>query len=98
MAETESIYISQRSAKSLVLSVAHWVTFYGGAAVGFYVGSPAMEWTGLVIGILGTISYTYAYGKSQYKTPQQAADYLARKYGVTSKKAPGPDAEDREFV
>ncbi len=53
----------------------------GMMGLGWFLGSSAMEWFGFVA-LIG-MAFVLAGNKSTiYKTPQQAADYLFKKYNV----------------
>lgn len=60
-------------------------TLFGLIGVGVMTDSAAMQWVGGLLAMLGIIGIAHTYTKQQYKTPQEAADYIAKKYGVMAR-------------
>lgn len=58
--------------------------------VGVLVQSDALQWIGSIIWFLGILGWAITYAKQGYKTPQEAADYLAEKYGAVASKRGTP--------
>lgn len=50
--------------------------------VGVLIQSDALQWVGAVIWFVGMISTSVSYATKAHKTPQEAADYLNKHYGV----------------
>lgn len=78
----------------IVLSSTPLLKFFGRAVitsvsvisiigVGWYLQSPAMQWAGF--GLLALIAIANGVNPPKNKTPQQAADYLFKEYGVRAK-------------
>lgn len=67
---------------------------------GWYLGSSAMQWAGF--GLLALIAIANGVNPPKSKTPQQAADYLFKKYGVNGvtaasiQFAPTPEGSENE--
>lgn len=60
---------------------------FGGAfvliGIGHWLGSSAMQWFGFITVLCGAIARSSA--RWPKKSPQEAADYLKTKYGVTAR-------------
>lgn len=54
---------------------------------GVWLDSSAMQWFGFIIGMLWLISRSSSANNRYRVSPQDAADILASKYGVTGRKA-----------
>ena len=52
--------------------------------LGIVMNSDAMQWVGAVVGMLTMIGTSIMLAKSSNKTPQEAADFLAKNYGVVA--------------
>lgn len=50
--------------------------------VGVLVKSDALQWIGAIIWFVGVISTSVSYATKAHKTPQEAANYLFKNYGV----------------
>lgn len=87
MSDTENdIYISYETALySWVHDASTFVMAAGLIGLGVYLESTAMQWTGAIVFFLTTIA-TAALDKKR-QTPQQAADFLYKKFGVKAEAA-----------
>lgn len=85
MAETKIIFIHESVLGSIASDLVTGAILAGLIGLGVFLESSAMQWAGfLLVGmsIIGRASRMMS-GKVRY-TPQQAADYLQEKYGVTA--------------
>lgn len=76
--------------KLLTRSVITLMTVVGIIGVGLYLQSEAMQWAGFVLLIF--IAIGNGINPPKNKTPQQAADYLLKEYGVTAEQEKGREA------
>jgi hypothetical protein len=63
-----------------------WAVSYGTLlaciGLGVIIQSDALQWIGAILWFVGIISTSVSYATKAHKTPQEAADYLAKTYGV----------------
>lgn len=57
-------------------------TLFGAIGVGVVIKSDALQWIGAIVWLLAMFGFATSLAKQSNRTPQQAADYLAKKYGV----------------
>jgi hypothetical protein len=50
--------------------------------IGILTGSDAMQWVGAILAMLSLVGMAKSHSDRSKKTPQEAADYLTRNFGV----------------
>lgn len=57
---------------------------FGLIYIGVLLDSDAMQWVGAILAMLSIIGFAVRYNKQSTKTPQEAADYIAKTYGAVA--------------
>lgn len=55
---------------------------FGMIGIGILLDSPAMQWIAAIFAFIGILSMSVNYHQRNIKTPQEAADYIAKTYGA----------------
>lgn len=82
--EKDNIYLYDGGVRFWTRHVVSYGTLLGCIGLGIVTGSDALQWIGGAVWFVGLMGMAVAFNNHALKTPQQAADYLAARYGAVA--------------